>query len=1010
MQRRFAIFLLFLLVNAYAQYKHPPFYQAATSWSDSILSRLTVEEKIAQSIMIAVYPGKGASHLQEVAELVSKYKVGGLIFFQGGPVLHASLINYFQSMAKVPLLIGIDGEWGLSMRLDSTVVYPKQITLGAIRQDTLIYLMGKEIAQQLRRTGIHMNFAPVVDINSNPRNPVIGSRSFGEDKYLVTHKALLYMRGLQDNHVLATAKHFPGHGDTDADSHYALPVITHSRERLDSIELYPFECLIRQGVGSIMSAHVAVPSLCSSEKKIPASLSQEILTGLLKNEMGYTGLVISDALTMKGVQTEKNEKPWETAWKAFCAGNDILLMPGQVPTVIGKICDAVEDSTLSETDINQRCLKILRCKKWLGLDTLKPVNLSSLYQDLNATPFLYTSQRLAEASLTLLKNEKNIIPLLRLDTLRIATLSIGSDTLSTFQQYCELYAPMTHFCVGKNVEPSVYDSLYRQLSSFSLVLAAIVNTDIRYTQKYGVDDNALLFLKRLSEKKKVIISFFASPYILSRLDASNSYSAIIMAYEDKDMMQRMVPQLIFGAISARGHLPVTVSNAFKAGDGIELSKIIRLKYTFPEEEGIDSRKLLAIDSIIYDAMNKKAFPGCQVLIARNGKVFYHKTFGYHTYEKKQAVKPGDIYDVASVTKVVATVPALIKLYDRHDISLNKKISSYFTEFKKSDKKNITLIDILLHQSGLPAWLPMYLSALAPSKEGEPLTSKKRTDVCSIRIHDFYLNNNTEYRPEIISGEKNINYPLQVASGLFTTPAFHDTILRKIKEAKLEEKKYRYSDLGFILLKDVIEQESGFPFDTFLYQSFYRPLGLSRTGFLPLTRHPENMIVPTENDTVFRKQLLRGYVHDENCAMLGGISGHAGLFSNANDLAIFLQMLLNGGTYGGVRYLNAKHIDYFTRCHRCPENRRGLGFDKPEPNPQKDSPVSRLASLSSYGHTGFTGCMVWVDPQSQLIFVFLSNKIHPDATNNKLVELNVRTKIQDVIYSLLSPQKEIPEGD
>ena len=992
-----ALFLLpftFLL----SQSNTPPsFLKEDPRWADSIIRKLSLEEKIAQLIMVKAFSNKDDRHVSEVAELVSRYKVGGIIFFQGGPVRQARLTNMFQSLAKVPLFIGIDGEWGLSMRLDSTMVYPKEIMLGALQHDTLIYKMGADIAWQLHRMGIHMNFAPVVDVNNNPANPVIGSRSFGEDRVNVTTKGLMYMKGLQDNRIIATAKHFPGHGDTETDSHYGLPQLPFSRSRLDSLELFPFNELICHGVASIMVAHLSVPAL-DSTTKLPSSLSSVVVKNILKEQMQYEGLVFTDALNMKG--SANTGKPWDVAFKAFMAGNDILLMPDEVPTVIQKICNAVSDSMVSEADIDARCRKVLMAKKWVGLDHYTPVKMENLVQELNNPALQWTRQQLIEESITMLRNEQAILPVKKIDGLRIATLSVGTDSLSVFQKYCDLYAPMKHFCIDRSAGKTVFDSITNLLDSFDLIIAAVVNTDIRVTKNYGITDVCVAFLNQLSERRNVVLTVCASPYAVARFGTDPKFKAILVTYEDKDVMQAMAAQMIFGAIPAKGKLPVTVSQTFKKNDGIIQNRSMRLKYTLPEEIGIATSSLAPVDSIVNDAIAKHAFPGAQVIIAQGGRIFYRKNFGYHTYDSTQAVRSSDIYDIASVSKIAATTTALIKLYDNNDISLSRTIGSYVPGLRKSDKKNITIKELLMHQSGLKSWMPVYLSALVPVNSGEQLLITTKKENFDRPIHDVYINNHVMYNPALISHTRTDVFTEQVSDSLYTTRAFRDTVIKRIAASKLNKKEYKYSDLGVILLQSVVDAETGIPFDSFLNANFYRPMGLKTLGYHPMSRFAKDRIVPSEYDSVFRKQLIHGTVDDANCAMMGGISGHAGLFSNADDLAALMQMYLNKGVYGGKRYLSEKHIDEFTRCQMCPLNRRGLGFDKPEPDTAKDSPVSKLASLSSYGHTGFTGIMVWVDPAYDLVYVFLSNRVYPDAGNNKMIELNVRTQIQDVVYRLL----------
>jgi beta-N-acetylhexosaminidase len=668
----FSLFMRFTSVEDYFHYEYklrkrktnPPFLLSQDKWIDSVFNSLTPSEKIAQLIMIPAYQNDNGFNEKEVSKLIEKYNIGGLIFFQGNPYKLASLTNKYQSLAKTPLIISIDAECGLAMRLDSTIRYPDQIILGAINNEKLLYEMGAHIARQLKHLGIHINMAPVIDVNNNPDNPIINYRSFGEDRVNVARKGILYMKGLQDNNILAVAKHFPGHGDTNDDSHYTLPLIPHSRQRIDSIELFPFKELINSGVGGVMVAHLSIPALDDSPK-LASSLSKVIVNDLLKNEMGFKGLVITDAMNMGGIT--KHFKPREANVKAISAGNDILLMPCNVPKAISSIQREIRKGNISQAEIDKRCRKVLAAKYWAGLSNYKPVDLSNLNVKLNAPEYKLLYRKLVEASLTLSRNKNNIIPLKRLDTLSIVSVALGSEIPNTFQNTLELYTKIDKICLGKDATSS---QIKNELDNYDLIIISTHNTNRRISDNYGISGKMIEFIDSASENYNVILNISANPYSLSGFKNLGRLSGLIVSYEDTDITQSLSAQLIFGAIPADGSLPVSASKELPAGTGIKTKGNIRLKYTVPEEADLDENKLAKIDSVALGAIQEKATPGCQILVAREGKVVYYKSFGYHTYSKKRKVENSDLYDLASITKIASTMPLIMRLYEQNKLDIN----------------------------------------------------------------------------------------------------------------------------------------------------------------------------------------------------------------------------------------------------------------------------------------------------------------------------------------------------
>ena len=925
--------------------------------------------------MVAAYSNEKTDTAQ-IKRLIDSCGIGGLIFFQGGPKRQAILTNYYQKKSKVKLLIAIDGEWGLDMRLDSSVRFPHQMTLGAIpsQADSLIYLMGKEIAHQCKRLGIQVNFAPVVDVNNNPQNPVIGNRSFGENKFSVAKKSFLYMKGMQDEGVLACAKHFPGHGDTDSDSHKTLPAISHSKETIDTLDLYPFKQLFKAGVGSVMVAHLSVPAL-DTAKNTPSTLSSKIVTDLLKKELNFEGLVFTDALNMKGVS--KFYQPGEVDAKALVAGNDVLLFSGDVPKAIAEIKNAVLRGEITQEEIDKRCKKILMVKQWSGLNNYLPVDTTHIISDLISYQSNYLDILLAENSITLLKNKNNLIPLRNLDSLKIASVSIGTNGNNKFQETMGYYAPVKIFFLSRECKSSEADTLLKKLRDYNLAIVEIVGTNNDPKRDFGITKQSVDFVRRVSLKTKTILSVFSSAYSLEMFDnVADSLDAIVMGFENTDYLMDLSAQMIFGGVSSKGRLPVTASKKFPVFSGISTGSPIRFKYTVPEDAGVDSKKLEWIDSIVVKGISEKAFPGCEVLLSKDRKIFYYKSFGYHTYEKKRPVKKDDIYDLASITKIAATTAVTMQLVDQKKINIDNKLCDYLPEVEGTDKANINLREMLTHQAGLKGWIPFYLKTL----------------------------NKGEYKPGIYSKFKSNEFPYRVAEKLYINKTYKDTIWKRIIESPVNNSKheYLYSDLDLLFMWRVVERETQMPMNEFVQKNFYTPLGLTTMGYLPRERFPLSRIVPTEYDVKFRKQLVHGDVHDYAAAMLGGVAGHAGVFSDANDLAVMMQMFLQKGEYGGKRYIDSSTVSLFTKCQFCADNRRALGFDKPQINPtkEKESPICDCVSYLSFGHQGFTGTITWADPEKELVYVFLSNRVYPDPENQKITKMGIRSAILRTVYGAM----------
>ncbi len=972
----------------------PPYLKGYTSWYDSVLNKLSIEEKIGQMMMVPAYPNKGEADKKRVTELIKSQKVGGIIFFQGSPQDVHELIQYYQSISEVPLLIAIDGEWGLRMRLENTIKYPKQLTLGAITSEMLIYRMGKDIAHQLKHLGIHINFAPVADINNNPNNPVINSRSFGENRVNVARKSLLYMKGMQDEGVMAFAKHFPGHGDTDVDSHLGLPIINHSVRRLDSLELYPFKALINGGVGGVMMAHMHIPAL-DSTPNLPSTLSPKIATDLLQKKLSFKGLVVTDAMNMKGVADYFS--PVEANLLAVKAGNDILLMPHDVGESIEAIKKEIKNDSSLEAKINKSLIKILKAKEWVIKNEVKEdFSIDSLFKP----EYIYHRDQLLESAVTVIKNNNDLLPLRSLDTLKIAAVSFGDSPKAKYLETLRLYDKIDYYPVAQDITEAEEERLLTKLSEYNLVLVSMHSNSLNVKTKFGFSKSDIRLADKIIDRYKGIMVGLANPYTLSWLPNLNKAQAIILCYENSSEAQHYTAQSIFGASSATGRLPVTISDKFERGAGQNVYSIKRLKYVTPFEAGFDKKKLEIIDSIVADAISQKAIPGCQILAAKKGEVFFYKAYGYHTYNKREEVSLFNLYDIASVTKIAATVPTIMRLQQEKKLDIFSPLKTYLPSYDTNAKGDLLLTDILLHQAGLTSWIPFYWSTLEPIYPGEKLYANKQTDTYSIKIGPYtYANRHIRYKKGYFSSEPSDSFNVQVAEGLYMNHKLVDSMWKEIATSKLEEPgNYKYSDLGFYLLFNVAEHITKIPFEKYTDSVFYSKLGAYTLGFNPLKRFPKEDIIPTENDLVFRQQLVQGYVHDPGAAMMGGVSGHAGLFCNANDLAKLMQMYLNGGKYAGDYYLSRKLMKEYTSCPNCEgDNRRGYGFDKPQADTTRPGPAFKGISPESFGHMGFTGTMTWVDPDTDIVYVFLSNRVFPDAVDNKLARMDIRTNIQKAIY-------------
>ena len=942
-----------------------------SAWVDSVSASLSLDQKIAQFFMLGAYPTQGEVNRAAVEKIIKDYNIGGVIFFKGHPTQIATWSNSFQNAAKTPLFVSIDGEWGINMRVDSSIQYPHQLTLGAVQNDQLIFEMGERIGKECKAIGVNINLAPVIDINNNINNPVINDRSFGEDKYNVALKGLAYAQGMQNVGVMAVGKHFPGHGDTDTDSHKDLPIIPHSFARLDSLELFPFKVAIENGMMGMMVAHLSIPAL-DKTPNLASSLSKNIVTGLLKDSLGFEGLVFSDALNMQGVS--KYFAPGEVDKIAFLAGNDVLVVSEDIPRGINLIKAAVKSGEISEAYINMRLRKVLEYKYAIGLNKSPLVTTKDIPTYLNNSEGKRINQTLFEEALTIAANDDYLLPLAPGQQSNFASLVLGHAAKQKFQEQLEYYGIKNHFNLAEVTSAEV-SAQVEKLGAYKTLIVGVQDMSKWKSKNFGFSAAELDLLKKLNAKTKLVVVLFGSPYSLLHF---NDFKTVLVAYEENDFTQVAAAKALFGMQKVDGKLPVSAGR-FKSNTGynIDMDKG-GLQFADPATMGMDGKRLDSIDYYANKAIKLKATPGCQIIVAKDGKIVYDKSFGYTTYTSNTAINSNTIYDLASITKVAATTIAIMKLYEDKKIGLNEKLQTYLPDLKGTTVGGLIIKDVLAHQSGLPAWIPFYAST----------------------VEDSIYNN--WYRVD-----SNAAFCVRVAKDLFICKDSTEVIWKTIEGVTIkEDPKYKYSDLGYYLLMKVVEARSGKTLDKYVEDEFYNPMGLKNISFLPLNKFDIERIPPTEADLIFRKQDVKGYVHDPGAAMLGGVGGHAGLFSNAKDLAALFQMLMDGGIYNGKRYFKEETVTYFNTVHfKNNDNRRALGFDKPvfvneKTGNRGSGPTSAQVSPLCFGHTGFTGTCVWADPKDKLVYVFLSNRTYPSAAVNVLANENIRTDIQAVIYRSL----------
>ena len=930
-------------------------------WVDSIYSELTLDQKIGQLFMPMVFTERDSSHYYDIYKLIKEYKVGGLVFSLGGPVIQSQWLNNFQKASSIPLLVAMDAEWGVAMRLDSVSPFPWPMTLGAIKDTTLLRRIGNRMGRQERRLGIHYSFSPTLDINTNPKNPIIGNRSYGSSSNRVSDKALAIMKGHQEIGILTAGKHFPGHGDTSQDSHKTLPSVNFSLERIKSVELAPYRKLISEGISSVMVAHLDIPSI--SMKGLPTSLSKEVIQNVLKKELDFKGLVVTDAMNMKGV-TEYS-KVQNVDLTAFLAGHDIIIISNNIPRGIKAIKDSYKKGIITDKRLSYSVKKILKAKYKAGLNRYRSVNTKNLIQDLNTVEDDYLIYEATAKSLTLLKNKNGLLPLKK--NKKYGHLSIGDDFGNSFKNQISKLANII------SIEDFNTSNILKKTSKLDTIIVSFHRSNKSPWMASNFSKEEVELVSTLAKHKTLILDIFVKPYALEALENIIGIDALIVSYQNSKISQKLSAEAIFGSQQLVGELPVNVSPSFREGDGVEIKFMNNFGFASPSELGFDPNKMIKIDDLSKDAIDSLMTPGMRVLVARKGKIVYDRNFGYHTYEKKRRVMKNDIYDLASLTKILATLPLVIKSFSNGEISFETTISDLLPDWKNTNKSDVNIKKMLSHQAYLFPWIPFYEKTL--NSKGYPKKS-------------FYQSKSSK------------KYSLPVVSNLFLKTDFDKEMYKQIKESTLlENEESKYSDLPYYILKLYFEKKYDDKFENIVYKNIFKPLGLNDLRYQPLKYFKKENIVPSEVDNYFRKMKLQGYVHDMGAAMQSGVGGHAGLFGNAYDVAAMMLMYLQDGNYNGLKLLDNEIIDAFNKSYFISKgNRRGVGFDKPQISGNHQSTCG-CVSEKSFGHSGYTGTYAWADPEKEIIIVILANRTYPN-DDKTFSEKNIRTRIQEYVYEAL----------
>ena len=884
--------------------------------------KLSLEEKIAQMIMVRIrgdFYNTESYTRNKIESLIQEKKIGGVITFGGS--IHGTYhnIQHYQSISEIPLLVAADYERGTGQWMKGGTLFPSNMAVVATNNTDLAYMQGSITAKEAKAIGVNITFSPVMDINNNKDNPIINFRSYGDDPIKVSNFGTSFIKGVQDNGIIACAKHYPGHGNTSVDSHTSLPIISGSYEELMQTEFYPFKRAVEAGVEMIMTGHIALPSIDSS--LLPASHSPIITKHILRDDWGYDGLIVTDGLEM-GALT-KSSWAGESAVRAVEAGSDILLLPINVEKTISSIIAAVNSGRISIDRINQSVERIWNAKIKLGLfDSQGFLPWSMVEMNINLSDNSNVAKTIARESITIVKDRFNYLPLSKSKYKKLSHIHLSKDEdvkqmLSPFSNDIKrTHRNVDEVFVQEEISAYRMKELIEKAQNSNMTIVSML---VRIRMDKGIatiDSTHAEFLRELNIRNIPFIAVsFGSPYL-------PDYSYIptyVAAYGYGSVSLRAAADALWGRYDVDGVLPVELSPDYPRGSGKKMRAKLK---SFNEVDGYDMSKAWAV---IDSAIEKRIFPGAQVSIVHNGELIGSRGFGRHTYDlESRKVTDSSIYDVASLTKVLSTVPVFMKLMDQYQIGLDHEVAQYYPKFNDGNKKNITLKHLLTHSSGLPGYV------------------------------EFFKDDNINCKQDVINAilKQDLKY--------------------------LPGEDYEYSDLGIILLGSIIEMVSDQSLESLADRYVYKPLNMTSTMYNP-DFTLKDLIVPTEYDSTYRGRLLVGEVHDENAWVMGGVAPHAGLFSTANDIAIFGQTMLNKGEWMGTRYFKDYNIEMFTERQNMPEGSdRAIGWDTPSQGGK--SSAGDYFSNSSYGHLGFTGTSFWIDPENDIIVVLLTNRVHPTRKN------------------------------
>lgn len=966
----------------------------AGAWADSVVKTLTLRERIAQSFVVSAYSNKSEAYEDALVQLVDEHRVGGVLFFQGTTVRQAELTNRLQSSAKVPLLVTIDAEWGLGMRLSDALSYPRAMAFAAAGEPRYAYRLGKDLAAQMRRLGVHVNFAPVADINTDGENPVIGVRSYGDDAATVETYARAYASGLEQNGVLSCLKHFPGHGNTKVDSHKGLPRLSTSRGGLDSVELRPFKNLTETS-SMVMLAHMDVPAITGSSAGLPVSLSPRSVE-LLREEYGFKGLICTDALNMQGAAA--NRKAWEVNAMAYEAGVDLLLCVEQVPETLQRIERRVKAGAIDTASITERAKRILRAKCFAIGPSAARVELQNLREDLHRSEYNELLRSLAESGIVMLR--EGDIPFDSVANRSMGYVSfLSKDSMyATLREYFEV--PRLALSARSGGGDAARIAQFAKGKTNLVVAVEAIGTSPR--NGFGIGSK-LARIQQCASLAPTTVVLYGSPYALRWLDTIKGVEGLVLCCSERVEYQQEAARVLLGVRPAEGRLPVWVNGDLPRGAGTSGRGSGRLSYVVPSRMVLDSVLLARADSLACAAIDSQAMPGMQIVAGCDGVVFYAKQFGHFTYDPNSPrVTDSTLYDVASLTKVVVTVPVLMSEIARGAMSLSDTLGCFFTGQQDTGAVlSARVNDVLLHQAGLAAYAPFYLRTVESLLPGRAVAQRRMNAEYCIDIGSYgYMSKHAVPSRRFYRTRPEAPYTMALSDHLYAAPSIRDSVYQSIFSQGLSPRQgYRYSDFGYILLGRAVELLEEKPLDVLADSILFSPLGMRRTLFNPAQQGLARQCAPTENELTFRRSVVQGYVHDLTAAMLGGVAGHAGLFSTSHDLAKYAQMLLNGGRYGGYSFFSPSMVSLFTKVPvESVNKRRAYGFDTRMENQVGSALVGDSLSAASYGHTGFTGTILWIDPTKNFFFVFLSNRVYPEASNQRINTLKVRSQIMNTLYN------------